>query len=232
MNTRRWMVCGLVAALLAAVAPGLARADEARDAQQLVERSRLTFENFVAEPDMAGMITLLKRAKGVLIYPSVLRGAFIFGASGGSGALLVRDERSETWMGPAFYTIGELSFGLQIGGEASEIILLALTDRGVNAFLNTSAKLGADANLAVGPIGRGASASTQNLSADIVSYARSKGLYGGISLQGAIVGVRDSLNQAYYGKELSPADILLRRLATNPQATPLIDAVKAATKRP
>ena len=179
---------------------------------------------------MAGMISLLKQARGILIYPTVLRGAFIFGASGGTGVFLARDDRAETWAGPAFYTIGEVSFGLQAGGEASEIILLALTERGVNAFLNISAKLGADANIALGPIGRGASASTQNLSADIVSYARSKGLYGGVSVQGAIVSVRDSLNNAYYGQPVSPTDILVRRLVTNPQANALIDAVKAATK--
>jgi SH3 domain-containing YSC84-like protein 1 len=228
----RWLAGGLIGLALAGAVPAPARGDDLRDAEQLTERARLTLENFVAEPDMAGMLTLLKRAKGILIYPSVLRGAFIFGASGGSGTFLVRDERVGTWTGPAFYTIGEASFGLQIGGEASEIILLALTDRGVNAFLNTSAKLGADANLAVGPIGRGASASTQNLSADVVSYARSKGLYGGVSLQGAIVAVRDSLNHAYYGQPVSPADILLRPTVKNPQAAPLIEAVKKATSNP
>jgi lipid-binding SYLF domain-containing protein len=174
---------------------------------------------------------LVKRAKGVLIYPQILKGAFIFGASGGSGVMLAYDEKAGKWGGPAFYTIGEASFGLQIGGEASEVILVALTDRGVASLLSTSAKLGADVGIAVGPVGAGAEAATANLSADLVSYSRSKGLYAGISLEGAVVAVRGGLNKAYYGKEVTPTAILVQREVTNPQAAGLIGAVsKAAGK--
>ncbi len=205
--------------------PGPAGADDAQDAQHLVEKARLTFESFVGDKEMEGLLALVKRAKGVLIYPQVLRGAFIFGASGGSGVFLARGDQPTQWGGPAFYTIGEASFGLQIGGEASEIILVALTDRGVTALLSTSTKLGADSTIAVGPYGGGAAAATANLSADIITFARSKGLYGGVSIQGAVVAVRGALNKAYYGQEITPADILIRRTVSNPQAAGLIQAV-------
>jgi len=227
--------CVLAAALLAATAlvwPEPAMADDVQDARQLVEKARWAFENFMADKDLGPAVrSLVKRAKGVLIYPQVLKGAFIWGISGGSGAMLAYDDKTGKWGGPAFYTIGEASFGLQIGGEASEVILVALTDRGVASLLSTSAKLGADVGIAVGPVGAGAEAATANLSADIVSYSRSKGLYAGISLEGAVVAVRGGLNKAYYGKEVTPTAILIQREVTNPQAAGLIGAVsKAAGK--
>jgi len=227
--------CVLAAALLAATAlvwPEPAMADDVQDARQLVEKARLAFDNFMTDKDLGPSVrSLVKRAKGVLIYPQVLKGAFIWGISGGSGAMLAYDDKMGKWGGPAFYTIGEASFGLQIGGEASEVILVALTDRGVASLLSTSAKLGADAGIAVGPVGAGAEAATANLSADLVSYSRSKGLYAGISLEGAVVAVRDGLNKAYYGKEVTPTAILVQREVTNPQAAGLIGAVsKAAGK--
>ena len=227
--------CVLAAALLVATAlvwPKPAMADDVQDARQLVDKARLAFENFMADKDLGPSVrSLVKRAKGVLIYPQVLKGAFIWGISGGSGAMLAYDDKMGKWGGPAFYTIGEASFGLQIGGEASEVILVALTDRGVASLLSTSAKLGADVGIAVGPVGAGAEAATANLSADLVSYSRSKGLYAGISLEGAVVAVRGGLNKAYYGKEVTPTAILVQREVTNPQAAGLIGAVsKAAGK--
>lgn len=227
--------CVLAAALLVATAlvwPEPAMADDVQDARQMVDKARLAFENFMADKDLGpGVRSLVKRAKGVLIYPQVLKGAFIWGISGGSGAMLAYDDKTGKWGGPAFYTIGEASFGLQIGGEASEVILVALTDRGVASLLSTSAKLGADVGIAVGPVGAGAEAATANLSADLVSYSRSKGLYAGISLEGAVVAVRGGLNKAYYGKEVTPTAILIQREVTNPQAAGLIGAVsKAAGK--
>ena len=221
----------VLALLLCGARP--AAAEDAQDAIRLVERSRLAFEAFVADGQMGPALkSLLQNARGVLIYPQVLRGAFIFGASGGSGVLLAHDPQSNTWGGPAFYTIGQVSFGLQAGGDASEIVLVALTDRGLSALLSTSTKLGANAGVAAGPVGAGADAATANLSADIISYSRAKGLYAGISVEGAVVASRGALNEAYYGKEVSPTDILIRRAVTNPQAAGLIEAVsKAVTGR-
>ena len=206
-------------------------AGEAEDAQQLVDKAKMTLDAFVADKEMGPHLkALLPKARGVLIYPQVLRGAFIVGVSGGSGVFVTHDAKAKKWGGPAFYTIGEASFGLQAGGDASEVVLVALTERGVTALLATSAKLGADVGIALGPVGAGAEAATANLSADIVSYSRAKGLYAGISLEGAVVATRGALNKAYYGKEVSPTDILVKHAVSNKKAAGLISAVnKAAT---
>jgi SH3 domain-containing YSC84-like protein 1 len=204
-------------------------ADDKSDAEQLVDKARVTLETFVGDKEMGPALkALLQKAKGVLIYPQVLRGAFIFGVSGGSGTLVAHDAQTKKWGGPAFYTIGETSFGVQAGGDASEVVLVALTERGITSLLSTSAKLGADVGVALGPVGAGAEAATANLSADIVSYSRAKGLYAGMSVEGAVVAIRGSLNKAYYGQEASPTDILIRRTVSNPQAAGLIEAVTKA----
>ncbi len=211
------------------ILPQAALADDLQDAQQLAEKARLTFESFVTDPTLGSSIqSLVSKARGVLIYPQVLRGAFVIGASGGSGALVVRNMATGQWSGPAFYTIGQASFGLQAGIDASEVVLVALTERGVSAFLSTSAKLGGDASVALGPIGVGVEGATQNLSVDIVSYSRNKGLYAGISVNGAVVGVREALNTAYYGKTVSPVQILIQREVSNPSGAPLIEAIAKA----
>ncbi len=131
-------------------------------------------------------------------------------------------------MGPAFFTLGGASFGLQAGGEASEVVLLIMTDRGVKAFMSSNFKLGADAGIAVGPVGGGVAAETANLSADILSFSRSKGLFGGVSLEGAVVKVRSGLNEAYYGKKLSPSQILIGGRASNPHSARLVEEIAKA----
>jgi SH3 domain-containing YSC84-like protein 1 len=204
-------------------------ADNATDAKQLVQKSKLTFDTFVANKEMGAFRDLLKRAKGVFISPQMLEGAFVFGVSGGSGVLVARDPGTGSWNGPAFYTIGEVSFGLQAGGKASEVVMLAMTDRGVNTLLSPSVKLGADVGVAAGPVGAGASAATANISADILTFALSKGLYAGISLEGAVVAVRNEWNGAYYSKPgVTPTDILIRKDVKNPESGKLIAAVSKA----
>ena len=211
-------------------APSFA-ADHRTDAVQLVEKSKMTLESFLSDANMGVFNDLIRQAKGVFIAPQVLKGAFIFGASGGSGVFFTWSRKAGRWTGPAFYTIGGASFGLQIGGQAAEVGMLAMTDRGVKALLSNSVKLGADIGIAAGPIGAGASASTANLSADILSFSRAKGLYGGISLDGAVVAVRDVWNEAYYGKRLDPIDILIMQGTTSPQATSLIQLIEKASGR-
>jgi len=215
----------VMATLLVAGISGPARASDAMDARHLVEKATITLNDFDKAKDMSAFRDLLKDAKGVFISPQILKGAFVVGASGGSGVFMVRDATTGEWSQPAFYTIGAASFGLQIGGEASEVVLLAMTDRGVSALLSDSVKLGADVGVAAGPVGVGASAATANLSADILSFARSKGLFAGISLDGAVVKVRDSLNNAYYGAMVTPTDILVKRTVMNRHSERLISAI-------
>jgi len=208
-----------------AFSPGDVQANDKREAEQLVETSRYTFESFTSGMDAKPFRDLVKKAKGIFICPQMLRGAFVFGASGGTGVFVAKEPQTGTWLGPAFYTIGEVSFGFQAGGDASEIIMLAMTERGANAMLSSGVKLGADVSVAVGPVGAGADASTANFSVDILTFARSKGLYGGVSLKGAVIKIREGLNNDYYGQTASPTDILVRKNVNNPQAKALLGTV-------
>ncbi len=199
------------------------------EAQQLVERAQMTFNNVIADEKMAAMRDLLPRAKGVFIMPQELKGAFIVGAQGGNGVLVKRVGNTNDWAGPAFYTVGGASVGLQAGARAAEVILLVMSERGIAAFMSNSFKLGADAGLAVGPVGMGASAATANLSADILSFSDPKGLYAGLALSGAVVATRDKWNQAFYGKPVKPTEILVQNLK-GPQAAGLLKAVAVASR--
>lgn len=207
-----------------------AAADKDRvEAQQLVDRAQLTFNNFLNDPHMNAMRDLLPKAKGVYIVPQQLKGAFIVGAEGGSGVLVERVRNTNDWTGPAFYTLGGASFGLQAGGEAVELVLLIMSDRGIAAFMSNNFKLGVNAGIAVGPMGLGASAATANLSADILSFGRAKGLYAGVDLSGAVVVPRDKWNYAYYGKPVKPPEILVKGLKS-PQAAGLLKSVAVASR--
>jgi lipid-binding SYLF domain-containing protein len=212
----------LVAAILGAFlgSPGTAIASDKTDAQNIVTKANITFNSFMSDKNFTEMRKLSRSAKGIFIAPQVLKGAFVVGASGGTGVFLVREEGGK-WTNPAFYTIGSVSFGFQIGGQASEVILLAMTDRGVTTLLQSSVKLGADVGIAAGPYGAGAQAATANISADILAFSRSKGLYGGISLDGAVVDVREGLNKAFYDKPVTPTDILVKRSVSNSHANKL-----------
>jgi lipid-binding SYLF domain-containing protein len=219
------VVVTALALTVSTIAPVPAAGDAAKDAleaQQLVERARLTVESFAADKSVGKAVSgLIKKAKGVYIAPEVLRGAFVVGASGGSGVLLVRDDKGQ-WNGPAFYTIGGASWGLQAGADKSEVVLLIMSDRGVSSMLATSVKLGADMSVAAGPVGAGATAETANVSADILSFARAKGLYAGASLEGAVMAKRAGLNEVYYSKnDITPTEILIKGAPVNSQAAPL-----------
>ena len=211
------------ACLVVGVAP--VRADDADEAKQIVEKAKLTVEQFQKDEKMDGLRDLAKKARGMLILPQMLRGAFIIGASGGTGVLVARDGVGAPWRGPAFHTLGGASFGFQAGGDVAEVIILAMTERGVTTLLSPQVKLGADISVAAGPVGAGAAAATAGLSADLVAYSIDKGLYGGFSVDGSVVGVRTSLNHAYYGKEVTPADILIKGTVRNAHAEPLLSAV-------
>jgi lipid-binding SYLF domain-containing protein len=222
----RWIAQWIaVAATMALLLGSPARADDAIEARQLVEKAKLTVEQFQTDSNMGSLRDLAKKAKGMLILPQMVRAAFIVGGSGGSGVLVARDEKAGQWRGPAFYTLGGASFGFQAGADAAEVIILAMTERGVTKLLSPQVKLGADISVAAGPVGGGAAAATAGLSADLISYSMAKGLYGGFSVDGSVAGVREALNHAYYGKPVSPTDILIGGAVKNPHASALLGAV-------
>jgi lipid-binding SYLF domain-containing protein len=190
----------------------------ASEEQLLVDKARITVESFMSDPNMSWLKEHLKEAKGIMIVPSLLKAGFVFGGSGGHGVLIVNDAKKGQWSQPAFYTIGSVSFGLQIGGEDAEVIMMLRTQKAVDALLTTSVKLGGDTSIAVGPMGAGAKS---NVMADIFSFSRSKGAFAGLALDGSVVKTRDDWNTAYYGKPASPVDILITHSVSNPGSAEL-----------
>ena len=214
----------LAAMLLIVAAPGAMAADK-EDAQGIVDKARVTFGEFMRDDNYKWMRDHLKDAKGVLIYPQVLKAGFILGGSGGTGVLLSRDGKTGAWSNPAFYTMGSVSFGLQIGGESAEVVLLVMSQKGMDSLLTSKFKLGGDASIALGPVGGGAKG---DITTDFLSFAKSKGLYAGLNLDGSYIDVRESLNKAYYDKAVTPADIIVKQSVSNTGAVPLREELKKA----
>jgi lipid-binding SYLF domain-containing protein len=218
---------GFILALLLTVSLSFplssSRASDLSDAQGLVLKSSAVFNNFMADSNMTWFRNNAHKARALFIVPQMIRGGFIVGGSGGSGVVLARDKQTGAWSYPAFYTMGSVSIGLQIGADASEIILMVMTEKGLNALLSTEFKLGADVAVAAGPVGASAKAQT----ADVLAFGRSKGAFGGLSIEGAVIAPRDKWNSAYYGKPVGPVDILIRRTVTNPKADALRKAMPA-----
>jgi len=214
--------------VLMSFASGISTAVAADPSEQqvIVDKAVVTVNNFMADPDMAWLRSHIKNAQGVLIVPALVRAGFVFGGSGGRGVLLVRDNATGKWSEPAFYTVGSVSFGLQIGIEASEVIMMIQTRKGLDSLLTSSFKLGADASVAAGPVGAGATAAT----ADVLSFARAKGAYAGLSLEGAVVKTSNDWNNAYYAKEVRPVDILVTHKVKNPGSAKLRTVVMTAAK--
>jgi len=220
----------IIVGFIALTTPGFAHAQSISEEDILVDKARLTLEGFLADHDMGWFRDHLKDARGLLIVPQFIKGAFFIGGSMGNGVLIVRDEKTDEWSYPAFFTLGGASFGLQFGGQASEVVLLVMTQKGVDSMMSTTFKLGADATVAVGPIGIGIEgATTPNLSVDLLSFSKAKGLFAGISLEGAAVAARDARNTSYYKAPTKTIDILVRRNISNPQADPLLTVVRKAT---
>jgi len=200
-----------------------ALAADAAEQQQLVDKAKMTVEAFGADPSVGPATREFKgEAKALFIVPQFLRGALVFGGAGGSGVLLVRDEKTKKWSEPAFYTIGSASFGLQIGGDVSELIFVVRNQKGLEEFYRTDFKLGGDISVAVGPVGDGAHA--KGITGDLVSYAKKKGAFVGMAVDGSIIAVSDDSNNAYYGKPVRPTDIIVKQSVSNPKSVDLRNA--------
>jgi len=201
--------------------------------QLLVDEARLSVDTFAVDPDMEWFRKYLKDARGVLIVPNLYKGAWFLGGSGGRGVLLLREQEAGTWSGPAFYTLGSVSFGLQFGGQKSEAIILVMTRKGIESLKKTSVKLGGEASIAAGPVGMSAQAATApSLKVDYIVFARTKGAFVGVSLDGAVIDVNSEWNKAYYGKPVTPTDIFQGDGLRNPDAAELRAAVAHASVSP
>lgn len=218
----------LIALLLAAVmlASCKSAGEFGSETEQLVERSRISFQSMMSDNQYPGLVDLASRAKAIIIVPNLIRAAFLVGGRGGNAVMLVRDEQG-SWSNPAFYTVGGLSFGLQVGGNTSELVITVMTEKGLNALLERQVTLGGDAGVAVGELGKGVNAATgMGMKSDMYAFARSEGLYVGISLEGSVIAPRHTWNRELYGSGATPRSILITR-QTSSQA-PTVAALIAA----
>ncbi len=175
-----------------------------------IDESRQVMAEVMATPDQSIPEELLAKCKAIAIYPNVLKAGFIIGGRFGKGVVLKKDEKTGKWGPVAFSTIGGGSWGLQIGGSATDLILVIMNERGLKGLLSDNFTLGADAAVAAGPVGRNSEAATDlSLRAGIISYSRSRGLFAGMALDGAVMTQDNNSNSLYYGKSLTSKDILL-----------------------
>jgi lipid-binding SYLF domain-containing protein len=216
---RRWSSISIVLLLLAMPARG-------GDLEDLVSDARSAVLDFSVDPSTSGFRDHAKQAKALLVIPSLRKGGLIFGGAGGSGVLLARDPQSGAWSYPAFYTMSSVTVGAQIGGQVAQVILVVLSDRGLDSMLTSTFKLGTAVEVAAGPVGTGTSAAT----ADILAFSRNKGLFGGATLEGAWVTEREGWNQEYYGQSLRSVEILRDRKVSNAQSDPLREAIAKVTE--
>jgi lipid-binding SYLF domain-containing protein len=194
---------GLAITGMLAAAPAFAASEQ----QQLLDQSATTIAAMKSDPSFGNAKDLLLRARAVMVVPQLVKAGFFLGGEGGSGVLTART--GSGWSNPAFYTVAGASFGLQIGVETAEVVFFVMSDRALTAWMKDEVTLGANAGLTLLVVGSNAEASTtSNADVDVIAWARSKGAYAGITLEGSIIKPRDSYNEAYYGKKMTGQQLL------------------------
>ncbi len=196
----------------------------AGDAKALLAEALWTLQTFKQKKGrhMDAFRRALKDAAGLAIFPGVIKAGFVVGVEGGSGILIARHPQSGKWGQPGFYFLGGVSFGLLAGGQVSEVILVIRNPGAVQALIDHQGKLGADLEITAGPIGAGIEGSvTTNLGADVIAFSQAAGLYGGLSVEGAVLAKRKDMNEALYGLGATPRAIIISGTYTNPAADPL-----------
>ena len=207
------------ALLVLAAQPAAAQSEQ----QALVDRATLAVQEIVGPSDARDQKNMLRKARAVMICPRVFKISFFLGGEGGGCVLAARDG-SGSWSYPAFYGMTSGSLGLQIGIQDSEFMMMVLTDKGLQAVLDSQFKFGGDVSIALADMGAGVEGSTTAaIGADIVAYSKTRGLFAGVSLQGSLMNVRSEWNTAYYGQPLAATDIVIRMQGSNQGADPLRD---------
>jgi lipid-binding SYLF domain-containing protein len=182
----------------------------ASDEEERLQNAGVVMEEVLNIPDNIPQ-ELLQKAECVIVIPSMMKVALGVGGSYGRGAMVCRSGKNfdGPWGAPALYALEGGSFGLQLGGEATDLVLLVLNNRGMNALFNSKVKLGGDASVAAGPKGRRLSAATDaSLRAEILSYSRSRGLFAGVSLEGTTLRPDDDANKQIYGRKVTVRSIV------------------------
>ena len=210
-------IAAVAAMSLAFLNPGSARA--ASEQQNVVDQARITLDHLRTDKEFGDAKGLLRRARAVLIVPNLVKGGFIFGGEGGDGVMLARTAGG-TWTDPAFYTLASASFGLQIGIQTAEVVMIIETDKALHALEQDEFKFGASAGISVVTLGSNAqvASSTALSSADIIVWSSSSGAYAGLTLEGSIVKPRNEWNESYYGRPIAARAILNMNEGRNPGA--------------
>jgi SH3 domain-containing YSC84-like protein 1 len=213
--------CLLFAALIAAALPTIAAAaDSKAELDDRARRAGTVFKEMRVAPDHEIPLDLVARARCVAVIPNVIKAAWVLGGRYGKGVLSCRSAKSGEWSAPVFVMMTGGSFGLQFGASSTDVLLFFMTYESVKSVLNNKVKLSGDAGVAAGPLGREAEAATDAaLTAQIFSYARSRGLFAGVSVAGAYLGVNHEDTSNFYGRSWSPTEILFdRKVTTVPKA--------------
>ena len=205
--------------------PGSIVTSDSAEAQRIVDKAKTTLDHFMADQNFTWLRENLRNARGLLIFPQVLKAGFLVGGSGGTGVLLVRDENSGDWSEPCFYAVSSVTFGLQIGAEAVEVIMTAMTQKGIDSLYTSSFKLGGDISAAAGLQGGGVKA---DISADFISFVRAKGIFIGMDVEGSAISVGKSLNSAYYDQDITPIEIIVQKKVRNRGTTELRATLRKA----
>lgn len=211
----------LILVLLAFCLPAFA-------AETQLEKATNVVNEIMGTPDNGIPGDLLNRAVCVGIVPSQLKGAFIVGGTYGRGVLVCRKGGNGAWGAPSMFTLGAASVGFQIGGKATDVVFIVMNPDGVKKLVQDSVKLGAEASVAAGPVGRSAEGATDvQLHAEILSYSRTRGLFAGVSLDGAMVKQDRDDNAQLYGRRITARDILIKGEVAPPAAAAPLDQALA-----
>ncbi|MCL2009192.1 MAG: lipid-binding SYLF domain-containing protein [Synergistaceae bacterium] len=219
-----WLTVTAGAFLLSAVTPVFASSPSS-----LITDSINVLKEMGKQEDVGTMASVIKGAEAVAIVPSMMKAGLIIGGEYGEGLILRK--QGGKWYGPSFYNLGGGSVGLQIGVQKTAFVMAVNNQKGVEAFLKSRTRLGADASVAAGPVGRrGQAATDAQLKAEIYSYSMTKGLFAGVSLDGSVISVSVKRNKEYWKKDISGNDAL-KQPATDRRITPLIREIENIIKK-
>jgi SH3 domain-containing YSC84-like protein 1 len=208
------------------VALGVASAFGASKEDERLANAAKAFDEIMSAPDKGIPGGVLDKADCVVIIPGMKKGGFMVGGRYGKGMVSCRDQAKTHWGAPAMLEMGGGSFGLQIGASAIDVVMLVMERGGMDSLLKDKFTLGGDASVAAGPVGRAGTAETDALmSAKILSYSRSKGVFAGLELKGTTLNQDNNANKALYGKELDAKNILAGQVTSPPAAKPVIDVL-------
>ena len=212
--------------IVALVGPSFAGVKE----REKIEQAILTLDEIMVIPEKGIPPTLLANAEAIAIIPNVIKAGVIIAGRFGRGAMLIRDDNGN-WGHPIFVTIGGGSLGFQVGAQSTDVVLVFKNRRGTDKIFKGNMTLGADAAAAAGPVGRRVEASTdETFRAGILSYSRSRGLFAGVSLEGSVLSVDDEWNRGFYGRTVSPEDLIAGRGSSPGVADKLKKKLRAYAK--